>query len=284
MVAYNFMAKFAGDVAAGRKNFTIRADRERHAKPGEKVQLYTGMRTTNCRKLIDPDPICEKVEPIRIYKVHNELCRIRLDNTLLTLRQAEKLMKQHGLTNNDVSISEINESTVKAKTKFNPPRWQMHIAYTVRTAFQCSCFFNSSYNEETTWTFIGKEPAAEIASYAFNVLNRKCANARKDYYNSNKRFKRANRIRRADLFAEFWVKAIHEEVEKFTQRCPKTEEIINKYIKKYHQNLVDAKPGNTSMSFTDSRDVGAILDGLSKGSEVSIHHAVNGQEQGLIGN
>ncbi len=200
------------------------------------------------------------------------------------LRQAKKLMNQYDLTNDDVSISEISESTVKAKTKYSPPRWQRNIAYVVSTAFQCNYFFNNQYCEQTTWTFIGKDPAAEIASYAFNILNRKCSNDRKDYYNSNKRYKRANRIRRADLFAEFWVRAIEKEVESFAESCPKTQEIINKYIEKYHTNLIDAKHRSTSISFSDKRDVDAILEGLNKGSEVSIHHAVNGQKQGLIGN
>lgn len=58
MVAYSFKARFALDVATGKKMQTIRTDRKRHARAGEPVQLYTGMRTKACRKLIDPDPIC----------------------------------------------------------------------------------------------------------------------------------------------------------------------------------------------------------------------------------
>lgn len=53
MVAYNFQRRFADDVATGRKRQTIRAPRKdnRHAKPGDRLQLYTGMRTKACRKL-----------------------------------------------------------------------------------------------------------------------------------------------------------------------------------------------------------------------------------------
>lgn len=54
MVAYNFQARFAPDVAAGRKLQTIRAEgRRAHAKAGDRVQLYTGMRTKACRKLAE---------------------------------------------------------------------------------------------------------------------------------------------------------------------------------------------------------------------------------------
>lgn len=60
MVAYNFAAQFAEAVETRKKRQTIRAPRKdnRHAKVGDKLQLYTGMRTTNCRKLVNPDPRC----------------------------------------------------------------------------------------------------------------------------------------------------------------------------------------------------------------------------------
>lgn len=61
MVAYSFAPRFAGLVESGQKTHTIRKYRQgrsRHARPGEPVQLYTGMRTKHCRKLVDPDPVC----------------------------------------------------------------------------------------------------------------------------------------------------------------------------------------------------------------------------------
>lgn len=69
MVAYNFKAQFADAVASGAKCQTIRAVRtgkSRHVRVGEKIQLYTGMRTKACRKLIEPDPVCVAVWRIRI--------------------------------------------------------------------------------------------------------------------------------------------------------------------------------------------------------------------------
>lgn len=49
MVAYSFRARFVAPIEAGTKRQTIRAPRKRHAKPGEELQLYTGMRTRACR-------------------------------------------------------------------------------------------------------------------------------------------------------------------------------------------------------------------------------------------
>lgn len=49
MVAYSFKEQFVEPIVSGRKRQTIRSDRKRHAKAGEELQLYTGMRTKVCR-------------------------------------------------------------------------------------------------------------------------------------------------------------------------------------------------------------------------------------------
>lgn len=50
MVAYSFKARFAEPILAGTKDQTIRALGKRgHAGPGQALQLYTGMRTKQCR-------------------------------------------------------------------------------------------------------------------------------------------------------------------------------------------------------------------------------------------
>ncbi|MDO9443068.1 MAG: hypothetical protein Q7T73_19485 [Beijerinckiaceae bacterium] len=64
MVAYSFKKQFGPPILAGTKAQTIRADRKRHARPGEELQLYTGMRTRQCR-LIARVP-CITVYPCRL--------------------------------------------------------------------------------------------------------------------------------------------------------------------------------------------------------------------------
>ncbi|MCI4661449.1 MAG: hypothetical protein MRY63_06450 [Neomegalonema sp.] len=59
MVAYNFKDQFVQPISLGIKRQTIRrASRRRHAAVGELVQLYTGMRTKGCRKIVAQDPVC----------------------------------------------------------------------------------------------------------------------------------------------------------------------------------------------------------------------------------
>lgn len=67
MTAYNFHKQFAPAIFRGDKTQTIRqVGKGRHAKRGSKLQLYFGMRTQHCRKIILHDPTCVSVEPLSI--------------------------------------------------------------------------------------------------------------------------------------------------------------------------------------------------------------------------
>jgi hypothetical protein len=65
MVAYSFQKQFILPILAGDKRQTIRAHRRRHARPGERLSLFTGMRTKHCNRII-PDPICTGVASVVI--------------------------------------------------------------------------------------------------------------------------------------------------------------------------------------------------------------------------
>jgi hypothetical protein len=67
MPAFNFKAQFAAAVENGTKCQTIRAPRKdgrAHAKVGDTLYLYTGMRTKSCRLL--RRAICARVATIKI--------------------------------------------------------------------------------------------------------------------------------------------------------------------------------------------------------------------------
>lgn len=66
MVAYSFNRRFIAGIEQGAKRQTIRAEgNRRHARPGEPVQIYTGMRTRHARKII-PDVVCVGVDKVEI--------------------------------------------------------------------------------------------------------------------------------------------------------------------------------------------------------------------------
>jgi hypothetical protein len=65
MVAYSFQKQFVKPILAGIKTQTIRSDRARHARPGEDLQLYTGMRTKHCKLITRAR--CIQVDMIRMH-------------------------------------------------------------------------------------------------------------------------------------------------------------------------------------------------------------------------
>ena len=93
MVAYNFKKQFAEKVRDGSKCQTVRGQRDRHANPGEAVQLYTGMRTKQCDKLI-PDSICTSVSKVVI---NNNL--VMIDGWILWGSNLEKFAIADGFAN-----------------------------------------------------------------------------------------------------------------------------------------------------------------------------------------
>ena len=68
MTAINFKARFAPLVESGEKRQTIRPERKQPIKVGDKLQLYTGMRTKGCRKLADA--VCTQVRRVTIANAY----------------------------------------------------------------------------------------------------------------------------------------------------------------------------------------------------------------------
>lgn len=65
MVAFDFDPRFEAAIREGWKTQTIRKPRERNARPGDLLQLYTGLRTPECRRIC-PDVRCTEVMSIEI--------------------------------------------------------------------------------------------------------------------------------------------------------------------------------------------------------------------------
>ena len=99
MVAYSFNRMFHADVESLKKRQTVRAHRKRHAHPHEPVQLYAGMRTRHCRKLVTPDPICTSVSLVEIGvtgDVFHRLAFINLDGRSLDDDEIEAFAIEDG--------------------------------------------------------------------------------------------------------------------------------------------------------------------------------------------
>lgn len=121
MVAYSFAPQFIAPIEAGTKCQTVRGHRPRHARVGEPIQIYTGMRTKQCRKLVDPDPIVSRVWPITVYinKLYHTgeiISLIQLDGHDLPAAEMEAFARSDGfMADEDASaLRRMGEFWVKA--------------------------------------------------------------------------------------------------------------------------------------------------------------------------
>lgn len=96
MVAYSFQGRFVSAIEAATKMQTIRAHgKRRHARAGEMLQLYTGMRTKDCRK-IRPDVVCLAVVPIRLDRNGGGFNEILIDGVALPRKRHGEFARADG--------------------------------------------------------------------------------------------------------------------------------------------------------------------------------------------
>ena len=95
MPALNFLNRLAPAVEDGTKRHTVRRMAKRPIKPGDKLCLFTGMRTKQCRRLMDT--VCTDVQNIRITAGYG--CWI--DGNPLTGVEADTFARNDGLAEFD---------------------------------------------------------------------------------------------------------------------------------------------------------------------------------------
>lgn len=102
MVAYSFKAQFEAPIVARTKRQTVRAIRNRNPRVGERIQLYVGMRTKQCCKII-PDPVCTDWDLVEIVvtRAHPQvIASIRLGDTQLNDREIDRFAAFDGFAGN----------------------------------------------------------------------------------------------------------------------------------------------------------------------------------------
>ncbi len=95
MVAYSFQKRFCKAIERGEKCQTIRAERKRHARVGERLQLFYGMRTKHCRKLI-ADPVCVSTQRIEIQFTGGTILSIAIAGTAIPQAHFDRFAQEDG--------------------------------------------------------------------------------------------------------------------------------------------------------------------------------------------
>lgn len=86
MPTFSFQRQFADLVESGKKKQTIRKYRKRTPKAGQTAYLYTGMRTTECRKLGEG-----VITEVGIVRINDFGLFIDMPNNFMSIRRTETL-------------------------------------------------------------------------------------------------------------------------------------------------------------------------------------------------
>lgn len=204
------------------------------------------------------------------------------------LRQAQKLMEQFGLREQDVSLADVREVKVKAcSTAANA--WELRLVHLVADSLGCETFgqlrgqYNAAGNfvRSRHWVFVGIDAAPTVAGYACEVLLRQCARARLDHIARQPRnCKQITKTARGDAFALGWVAGVAEKVEAFA--APAVDKaLLLAYIEREHGELQEGKARNTTQG--RKIDTGHIASGYRAGQSAQLHRGVGGMAaQGLL--
>lgn len=196
------------------------------------------------------------------------------------LRQAQKLMEQYGVSDDEMLAAEAGEQAARAGAMRSPAAWESMLAGTVADAFGCNVFFNE-HLRHGEWVFVGTGAAFEVAKYCFEVLFRQVKRARAEHIKTAlKRCKTATKTRRADLFCEGWVRSALGKIEAMTIG-EREQAACSAYLTKHYPALAkfttrDRNAGKKSLS---DRDMGDYLAGHRSGKEVELNRGVGGAEE-----
>jgi len=202
------------------------------------------------------------------------------------MRQAQKLMEKHGISKEDVSISDVGTATAKAGAGKRPPTHIVMMADMVAGAFGAGVTY-CSLHDGHKWTgvveFYGVGSVAEVAGYAFEVLGRQLKRDRSNYLASlNKRLKRGTKVRRCDLYAQAWIYEVSKQVT-MHKRSDAESSIIEMYKAKRWNTPLKTVQDRDNTKRANVRDQDAFLKGLQDGKKVSFHQGVKSEARTGIG-
>lgn len=186
------------------------------------------------------------------------------------LAKARDLMREHGISDADLAMAEIEEASARASGNARPPLWETYLVACVKRALNVHAIIDEAGDRR----FIGRGPSAEIAAYAFTALRRRLKAARGDYISRQLRRCTPTRKRvRADAYCEAWAVAVHEKVAALAP-AGVADPAIGQWLARQY-------PGLATITARSAADGKARIDsdrerGWSAGSQVDLHHGMTG--------
>ncbi len=183
------------------------------------------------------------------------------------LAKARALMDEHGVSMDDIAMSDIGEAKATGSRTQRAPLWEEALCMTVRHATGATAIIDTDLRR----IYIGPGPTPDIAGYAFTALFRQLKAARKDYIKRHlKRCRPARKRQRADIYCEAWACAVFENVRALMPAVP-IHDATRQYVAQRFHNLTKGdcrsaseKGGRLDADYWRGHDAGRAVH-LSQG-------------------
>lgn len=188
----------------------------------------------------------------------------------IALRQAQALMEKYNINQSAIELSDITSKTAKTWKSQNPAKYTHVLAVTIAHAFTVKPIYHS-YSERTTVEFIGFDAQPEIAAYCYDVLYRQLVKDRKAFMSTlSKRYKKVNKTRKADLFAEHWAVGVYMKITNFALN-EKQEQLIDQYLEQRGSKLTTSE---VRQHKAKREDDDAMHKGYIAGKNANLNHGM----------
>lgn len=202
------------------------------------------------------------------------------------MRQAQKLMAEHGLSETDVTLADVGEHGAKLRMK-TITTWENLLARKVAEAFGCDFIIKTtarqigylprSIQRDRSFNFIGVGAAPQVAAYAYEVLGRQCAKARSEHIAKQpKNCKPITKTARGDEFAFGWVMAVQALLDQVAGN-EANKLLIEQYTQACYPDLTTANTKDR----TKGRNISTndLHQGIQAGKSAQLNRGVGGVQQ-----
>jgi len=195
------------------------------------------------------------------------------------MRQAQKLMEIHGISQIDVQRSDIGQTDVRSKvsvSKVNP--WELKLMATVADAFGCKLMWIPSYswseNVYGRFTFIGLKSQIELAQYTAEVMQRKLMKARSEFAKTlPSSASRAFKSAQLDGFCLGWTLEVKKTVHAFA---------LNEETRLMIESYAQEKSSGTAKTKDKQYGATGMAAGREAGAGESIHRPMGQRAANLM--
>lgn len=200
------------------------------------------------------------------------------------LRQAQKLMAEHGIRDEDLQLSDVAESST-ASSGVVITAWDARLTHMVAEAFGCEVITtigrrlgkHLNFKRKRDVCFIGVGAASEVAAYCYDVLLRQVLRDRRAHMAKQpKNCKAATRLARGDAFALAWVSGVRALVDRLAG-TEANQRLLEAYVQKHHPGLVSTKPKNRAVGRNVKDD--SYHAGMQAGRKAQLDRGVGGPMQ-----